>query len=286
VVRERSFTIWLVLGALLLAVLNLPVSVTQGVKNTVREFLSPMQEAASGFVRSVREGFSSVRGLGGLVSENQRMTAEVARLQSEVRDLKALERENEQLRHALNFASRAQRDLIPAEVIARSRDGWWQTLRLNKGAAAGVAADQPVISIDGLVGKVASVSGRTADVLLLSDPTCRVAAQLLRTGTFGVVAGRGPSWEGQVICRMDFINKNTQILPGDEVVTSGLGGIFPKGLLIGYVDKVYTDRSGLYQYADVISKAELGTLQYVFAISGVSPEAPYVHRATSAEGGP
>lgn len=284
--RERSFTIWLVLGALLLAVLNLPVSVTQGVKNTVREFLSPMQEAASGFVRSVREGFSSVRGLGGLVSENQRMTAEVARLQSEVRDLKSLERENEQLRHALNFASRAQRDLIPAEVIARSRDGWWQTLRLNKGAAAGVAAEQPVISIDGLVGKVASASGRTADVLLLSDPTCRVAAQILRTGTFGVVAGRGPSWEGQVICRMDFINKNTQILPGDEVVTSGLGGIFPKGLLIGYVDKVYTDRSGLYQYADVISKAELGTLQYVFAISGVSPEAPYVHRAAGGEGGP
>lgn len=284
--RDRSLTIWLVLGALLLAVLNLPVSVTQGVKNTVREFLSPMQEAAGGFVRSVREGFASVRGLGGLVSENQRMTAEVARLLSEVRDLKSLERENEALRQALHFTSRAHGDLIPAEVIARSRDGWWQTLRLNKGASAGVAADQPVISIDGLVGKVASVSGRTADVLLLSDPTCRVAAQILRTGTFGVVAGRGPSWEGQVICRMDFINKNTPILPGDEVVTSGLGGIFPKGLLIGYVDKVYTDRSGLYQYADVISKAELGTLQYVFAISGVSPEAPYVQRAPAPEGAP
>ena len=284
--RDRSLAIWFVLGALLLAVLNLPASVTQGVKDGVREFLSPMQEAARGFIRSVREGFSSVRGLGGLVTENQRMTAEVARLQSEVRDLKALERENEQLRRALNFASRAQRDLIPAEVIARSRDGWWQTLRLNKGAAAGVAPDQPIISIDGLVGKVASVSGRTADVLLLSDPTCRVAAQILRTGTFGVVAGRGPSWEGQVICRMEFINKNTQILPGDEVVTSGLGGIFPKGLLIGYVDKVYTDRSGLYQYADVISKAELGTLQYVFAIRGVSQEAPYVHPLPTAEATP
>lgn len=274
--RDRNLAVWLVLGALLLAVLNLPTSVTQGVKNLVREGLSPMQEAVSDFTHGLREAWGSLRGLGGAVVENQRMQAEVARLLAEVRDLKAFERENEQLRRVLGFASRARNDLIPAEVIARGRDGWWQTLRVNKGALAGIQPNMAVLSIDGLVGKVSSASEQTADVLLLSDPTCRVAAQVLRTGTFGIVAGRGPSWEGQVICRMEFINKNTPILPGDEVVTSGLGGVFPKGLLIGYVDKVFTDRSGLYQYADLISKADLGTLQYVFALRGVSPGAPYV----------
>lgn len=274
--RERSLGLWLALGVLLVAVLNLPSALTQAVKNTVREFVAPIQEAATGFTRSVREGVSSIRGLGGLMSENQRMSAELARLMAEVNELKSLERENEQLRRALDFHLRARRDLIPAEIIARSRDGWWQTLRVNKGASDGLRADLPVISLEGLVGKVASVSEHTADVLLLSDPTCRVAAQVLRTGAHGIVAGRGPNWEGQVICRMEFINKNTAVMPGDEVVTSGLGGVFPRGLLIGYVESVSTDRSGLYQTANVISKSGLGTLAYVYAVRAVSPDAPYL----------
>ena len=65
---------------------------------------------------------------------------------------------------------------------------------------------------------------------------------------------------------MEFINKDKPVLPGDEVVTSGLGGIFPKGLLIGYVDSVSIDRSGLYQQAHIIPKAEVGGLYYVFVV--------------------
>lgn len=281
-VRERRFTIWVLLVVLLLALVNLPAAQSLGVRNAVRSALAPLQESVTGGLRRLREGWATVRGLGGMALENQRMATEVARLLGEVRDLKSLERENEQLRGVLGFASRAQRDLIPAEVIARSRDGWWQTLRLNKGSDDGVAPDQAVISVDGLVGRVASVSARTADVLLISDPTCRIASQILRTGSFGLVAGRGPQWDGSVVCRMEFINKNIPIQPGDEVITSGLGGIFPRGLLIGYVDRVVTDRSGLYQYADVISKADVGTLQYVFAVRDVSRGAPYVRSAGEA----
>ncbi len=273
--RERRLVLWLLLVVLLLALLNLPAAQSLGVKNAVRSALAPLQESVTGGLRRLQEGWAAVRGLGGMALENQRMTAEIARLLGEVRDLKSLERENEQLRGALGFATRAQRDLIPAEVISRSRDGWWQTIRINKGAEHGVAPDQAVISVDGLVGRVASVSARTAEVLLISDPTCRVAGQILRTGSFGLVAGRGPQWDGSVVCRMEFINKNIPIRPGDEVITSGLGGIFPRGLLIGYVDRVATDRSGLYQYADLISKADIGTLQYVFAVRMVSPDAPY-----------
>ncbi|MCZ7591522.1 MAG: rod shape-determining protein MreC [Kiritimatiellae bacterium] len=274
--RERRLTIWVALVFLLLVLLNLPAAKSLGIKNAVRTAIAPLQESVANGSSRLREGWATVRGLGGMAVENQRMSTELARLQSEVRDLKSLERENERLRGVLGFSSRASRDLIPAEVIARSRDGWWQTLRLNKGSDDGVEADQAVISVEGLVGRVASVSQKTADVLLLSDPTCNVAAQMLRSGAYGIVSGRGPQWDGSVICRMEFINKNIPVRPGDEVITSGLGGIFPRGLLIGYVDRITTDRSGLYQYADIISKADLGTLQYVFAVRGVSANAPYV----------
>ena len=283
--RQRNLTIWLGLLALLLAVLNLPPAASQSVKNLVRETIAPLQESMTDLLRSLREGVTSVRGLGGLVEENKRLSQEVVRLLAQQRENKVLQRENEDLRRQLGFVARAAEDLVAGEVVSRRRDGWWSTLRINKGASDGLKPEQAVISMDGLVGKTVSVSERTADVLLLSDPTCRVAAQILRTGSFGLVAGRGPSWEGQVVCRMEFINKNVPIVPGDEVITSGLGGVFPKGLLIGYVDRVYTDRTGLYQYADIISQADLGLLQYVFAVTRVSPDAPYVHQVTG-EGGP
>ncbi len=279
---ERRYTIWVLLALLLLALLNLPDAVSQGIKNAVRAALAPLQESVSRTGLRLREGWATVRGLGGLAGENQRMAAELARLLGEVRDLKNLERENEKLRGALEFSSRARRDLIPAEVIARSREGWWQTLRINKGSDQGVAVDQAVISVDGLVGRVASVSDRTADVLMLSDPTCQVSAQILRTAAFGIVSGRGPQWDGSVVCRMEFINKNIPVQPGDEVITSGLGGIFPRGLLVGYVDRIATDRTGLFQSADIISKADLGMVQVVFTVRAVSRDAPFVR---AAEGG-
>ena len=283
--RQRNLTVWLGLLALLLAVLNLPPAASQSVKNLVRETIAPLQESMTDVLRSLREGVASVRGLGGLVDENKRLSQEVVRLLAQQRENKVLQRENEDLRRQLGFVARAAEDLVAGEVVSRSRDGWWSTLRINKGASDGLKPEQAVISMDGLVGKTVSVSERTADVLLLSDPTCRVAAQILRTGSFGLVAGRGPSWDGQVVCRMEFINKNVPIVPGDEVITSGLGGVFPKGLLIGYVDRVYTDRTGLYQYADIISQADLGLLHYVFAVTRVSADAPYVHQVAG-EGGP
>ena len=192
------------------------------------------------------------------------MAAELVRLRDEVRDLRTLEKENNELREALEFARHSDRKLVPCEVIARDLTGWWQTIRLDKGSAEGVASGMAVITSDGLVGRTVSVSARTCDILLISDAGCKVSAQIARTGSFGIVSGSGPSGAGQASCQIDFINKNTPILAGDEVITSGLGGVFPSGLLIGYVDKVYTDKTGLYQKADIIPKADLGALTYVF----------------------
>lgn len=265
--RERSIVVWVVLGAVLLAVLNLPDKISHQAKAALRESIAPLQGAVSGFARKVRESFRSIRGIGDAISENRKMAAELVRLRNEVRDLQALDRENIQLRSQLQFFRTSERRLVPCEVIARDITGWWQTIRLGKGTGDGIAPNLAVVSSDGLVGKTVDVSARTSDVLLISDPGCKVAAQVARTGAFGVLEGTGPSESGHVICRMKFINRNMPVLAGDEVVTSGLGGIFPKGLLIGYVDRVVTDETGLFQQADVIPKADLGVLTYAFVVS-------------------
>jgi len=266
-VRDQGFIVWVVLGAALLAVLNLPESVTQHMKAVFREGLAPLQGAISSVSRKSQESIEAIRGIGGLVTENQKMAAELVRLRNEVRLLKTYETENIALRQQLDFDQRSARDLIPAEIITRDVSGWWQTVRLGKGATDGVTANLAVVTSDGLVGKTVAASPRTADVLLISDPTCKVSAQISRTGLYGIVSGKGRTRKGEVFCEMNFINKDKPVKVGDEAVTSGLGGIFPRGLLIGYVDSVELDPSGLYQKALIIPKADLGALDYVFVVA-------------------
>lgn len=285
--KNTGLVIWVLVAAVLLTVLNLPIAVSRQAKAALREAIAPVQSVLSGFSRKVRESVKSIRGIGGLLAENQKMAEELAHLRSEVRDLKALEQENTDLRAQLQFARRADFRLIPAEVISRDITGWWQTVRLGKGSADDVTLNTAVVTMDGLVGRTTDLSLHTADVLLLSDPGCKVSAQIARTGSFGIVSGRGASASGQVVCQMSFINKNTPILAGDEVVTSGLGGVFPKGLLVGYVDQVHTDESGLFQRADVIPKADVGALSYVFVVAGqANPIDEYLLRRRTAEGAP
>jgi rod shape-determining protein MreC len=284
--RDRSILLWVVLGAVFLVVLNLPDVVSSQAKAMLREGISPLQGALSGFSRWVRESVRSVRGIGGLMRENQQMSAELVRLRNEVRDLQALLQDNAELREQLRFIGQAKRQLTPCEVIARDITGWWETIRLSKGSSDGVSMDMAVITSEGLIGKTVDVSSRTCDVLLISDPVCKVSARIARTGAFGVVEGKGPARSGQAACQMEYINKNVPVLPGDEVVTSGLGGIFPKGLLIGYVDKIYADETGLFQRADIIPKADLGMLTYVFVVAEKGSEVDeYPRKASPPAGG-
>lgn len=270
--RENRLITGLLLAVVLVVILNLPESVSGAFKGFVREAVAPLQDAVHRGWRSLGEAAASVRGFGSLARENQRLGSELAALRAEIRDLRALAAENEELRRELRFHARAPRQLIACEVLARDPDGWWQTLRLNKGRADGVLPNLAVVAAEGLIGRTVEVSEHTADVLLVSDPACKVAVRIPRTSTFGVLAGRGPSWRGETLCRIDFVNKNAAIRPGDEVVTSGLGGIFPKGLLVGYVgDQVFADRTGLYQQADVVSRARLGQLQYAYVVRGQPP---------------
>lgn len=264
--NERSPVRWLVLVAVVIALLNLPASMSGALKSAFRETARPLQRAVDSTVGSTIGFVKSIGRIPRLISENEDLLLEVERLQAERTYWRKLEAENETFRQLLALRPRPEVNWIAAQVMHRTSDGWWQTIRLNKGSADGILDNMPVVSAEGLVGKTVAVSRNTADVLLLSDPAMSVSTRMTRTGSFGVLRGRGPSWQGQVFCRMDFIHKNDDIRAGDEVVTSGLGGVFPENVTIGYIERVYTDPSGLYQQADVITRADLSSLRYVFVM--------------------
>lgn len=262
--KDRRWIALCAIGLVVLASMNLPDSTSVRVKGAVRDGISPFQAALSGGVRELREIVRYIRGIGDLALENRALSEEIVYLRGEMRMARELERDNRMLREQLGFVRRFPSQLVSCEVIGRDSTGWWQTVRLDKGAEAGVAEGRAVITPDGLIGRTVSVSVRTADVLLLSDPTCKVSARLARTGAFGVVEGLGVKPGEQPACRMEFLSRRADVQPGDEVVTSGMGGLFPRGLLLGRVARVEPAESGLYQTAWIDSAADLDTPEYAF----------------------
>ncbi|MFH1969314.1 MAG: rod shape-determining protein MreC [Verrucomicrobiota bacterium] len=260
---RRNFYILILAGILIVVLFNLPGSTTARMNNFLRDAMLPLSRPMARVLTLGRGLFSNEP----QTANHIQLLAEIAQLRLELRQAQALERENRALRQMLGLSAHVGRRLIAAEIIARDVNAWWQTARLNKGLADGIALDMAVITPAGLAGRIIRISRTTSDVLFLVDPACRISARLTRLDAFGIVRGQGVSWRGQASCRMDFISKAAQIIPGDEVVTSGLGGVYPSGLVIGRVDQVRLDPSGLYQSADIVPTSNFRSLDLMFVMS-------------------
>lgn len=276
VLRNRKLVYAGVAGLLLIVAFVLPSSLSLKGKGVVRGGVAPAERGTSGFVQRLSEAVSAIRGMGGAVEENRELSQELVRIQAELNKLRDVEAENLRLRRAFEFRRKQPRPMIPCDVVSRNISGWWNTVRIGKGTGDGIRNNHAVISPDGFVGKTIEVSKRTAEVLLLCDPACRVSARIERANTFGLVRGGGVNLWGHPVARMDFIDKDTEVRVGDEVVTSGLSGegdVSPKGVHIGYITKVHRDDSGLFQYAEIAPSATVSLLDYVFVISEMTEEA-------------
>lgn len=268
--KERGIVFWVMLSISFIAVLKLPDSVTNSAKIAARESISPLHELVTGFSNRVRNTFRSIQGWGGLVDENQQLAREIVEMKSQIHELESLKTENVELRKKLSFKQHTKRELIAAEVIARDISGWWQTIRLDKGYEDGARKDLAVVTDQGLVGRVKDVTARTCDVLLISDPNCKVSCIIPRNSGFGVLSGKGLSLKGEVLATLSLINRNLDVEKHDPVVTSGMGGIFPKGILVGHIEDIDYDSSGLFKKADILPMQDLGSITYVFIIASES----------------
>ena len=275
VLRNRKLVYTATAGLLLVVAFVLPASLSLKGKGAVRGVVAPAERGTSGLGQRLSEAVSAIRGMGGAVEKNRELSHDLVRIQARLSQLVDVEEDNRRLRKAFKFHHQTPFSMIPCDVISRNISGWWNTVRIGKGSAAGIRENHAVISPDGLVGKTIEVSKRTAEVLLVCDPACRVSAKVERANIFGLVRGGGVDLKGHPIARMDFIDKDTEVLEGDAVVTSGLsgeGGVSPKGVHIGYVVKVHRDGSGLFQYAEIAPSATVSLLDYVFVVSASDAE--------------
>lgn len=260
---------------MILITLNFPSPVSRSLKNATRDLLAPLQELGASYSMRLRGAGNAIRGWGGLPEKNAELQQQVMLLQQKLVELDELREQNFLFREKLEFQQRQERELIAATVLARDISGWWQTVRIQHNGSPFIQPERAVINEKGLVGRVSEVSGRTADVLLISDPACRVAVQIGSKGAFAVLSGQGLSWRGQVLCKLTFIDKNITVERGDEVMTSGLGGVFPKGIRVGTIESVSLDQNGLHQSAEVSPAVDLSQLDVVFlVVEDALPEIP------------
>ncbi|MBI4413072.1 MAG: rod shape-determining protein MreC [candidate division NC10 bacterium] len=195
-------------------------------------------------------------------AENLRLQEEMAALREEVRRLAEAGLENSRLRRLLDLPAGREFDLVAAQVIAKDTTNWFKTIMINKGSEAGVQRSLPVIATEGLVGRVLEVMPWTAKVQLLTDPVSSVGALLQEQRGTGLVTGD----RGQT-ATVKYLPLMAEVRVGDVVLTSGMGGVFPKGILIGTVTATHRKSGALFQEAAIQPSVDFGRLEEVLVIT-------------------
>jgi len=168
---------------------------------------------------------------------------------------------HERLKALFQFKQAINMPALAAQVIGLDPTGWFRSVIIDKGAHAGIAVDMPVVNASGVVGRVVSVSPHYAKVLLIIDQNSAVDCLIQRSRDRGMVRGRSAE-----ACDLDYMIKTSDVRVGDKVVTSGLGGVFPKGIPIGQVIKVEDSPGDLFRYITVKPVVDFSRLEEVLII--------------------
>ena len=203
-----------------------------------------------------------------LREENQALKDEIAAMQEELRQARDDSEENRRFRKLLNLREKKRDlgDLESARVIRRSSSNWTSSLTLDQGTDHGVAVNNCVITEEGfLVGVVTEVGYNWCTVLTVTDTDTSLGAEIFRTEDIGVAEGDF-ALMGEGRLKLSYLPAECTLLNGDLVMTSGLGGYYPSGLVIGTVESVRLDDSGATQYAVVTPAADLDNLRQAFVV--------------------
>jgi len=242
----------------------------------VASALQPFEVAVERVARPFRDAYGWTKELFTARSENERLKAENEQLQQQVIQNESALQENVHLKALLAYRSSPAFPVdykgVSAEVIARPSGSFDQTIVVSAGSDDGVVPEAPVVTADGLVGTVTSVTGGAARVRLLTDEQSAVSAIDLRTNADGVVR-HGPSGDALVL---DRVTKKENVNVGDEIITAGwrsgqLASLYPKGIKIGEVTFVGRLSTDLYQQVQVVSGVDFSGLDSVFVLVSKRP---------------
>jgi rod shape-determining protein MreC len=264
--RKRNY---LALGAvtlLALLILSLPPRVTAQLKLTIGSLFLPLFGLANTTQQLPADLADSVLPRRELLQQIDRLRRENDQYKALAVQTAAIARENDQLHSLFGWQQQqAPWKLKLANVVMRDPANWWRTVQIDLGSRDGLRENLPVLTAEGLVGRVSTVGLTRSQVVLIGDPNCHVSALVENPAhDMGIVSASGPLDVSLV--DLTYLSGSASLKPGQNVITSGLGGVFPKGISVGQVVDSRPVEFGLYTEARVKLSANLGALEQVWVL--------------------
>ncbi|GHV18719.1 cell shape-determining protein MreC [Clostridia bacterium] len=218
-------------------------------KDGINTIMMPFQIACTNTSTAVSNFFGHFADLDEAQKKNVELENKVAQLENNARDIESYKAENQRLRGLLDLKDTLRKtNSVAAHVIAKDIGNWYSTFTIDKGSTSGIAAKQAVITNKGLVGYVSEVGAKWAKVTTIINDGTSVGGIVVRTQDVAIVEGNFNLQEARV-CKMTYISKGANIVTGDAIETSGLGGIYPKGILIGIIRDIKAETQTVSQSA-------------------------------------
>lgn len=269
--RDRVFIGVLVLATVVVLTLDFRTGMLEGVSEVATQVAGVFQGGVRAFVRPFESIFRTVGDLATLRAQNRRLVEENRRLRLETETFGDIARENVRIRRLLQLEEGSGLVGVHAEVIASSLSGLERSVVIDKGTRARITTDRPVLSPEGLAGRVILVGSSSAKVLLLTDAQSAVGVRIGESGETGLVRGTGGRELSLELVSRTALDQGA-VKPGDVVVTSGYqGSIYPAGLPVGRIDKVTLAPRGTSYTITVQPFVRFSALDVVSVIVGTAP---------------
>ena len=228
--------------------------------------VSPFIRVTSATIHGITGTWRDYVDLRTVREENKRLQLETTMLKRRLDQLQDQALETQRLERMLAMRRASQAEFLTARVVGKDATNWFKTIVLDRGSLEGIRRNQPALAPDGLVGRVVEVTPTSARVQLLTDPVSAVGGLIQRTRVTGIVSGNLGTG-----ARVRYLPLMADVAVGDLVVTSGMGGVFPKGIPIGRITVVERRSGALFQEASLQPTVDLSRLEEVLILTSPTP---------------
>ncbi len=264
--RSRQIKYFLLFGVFLTFILIIIISTVGrqefgSLQKAALELVGPAQVAVSRTGNYCRNVWQDYKALWNVREDNKRLQEELRRYKALTSDYREAVATNLRLRKLLEFKESLPPPTLTAEIIGKDPSLWFRTVTVNRGSSDGVRKGMPAVTVEGIVGQVLDTSPHYAKILLATDPNSAIDVLIQKTRVHGILNGNGNN-----AYQLQYVLKKSDIKKGDMVVTSELGGVFPKGLPVGAVSSVIRSRRGMFQRIEVEPVVDFSMLENLIII--------------------
>ncbi len=240
------------------------------VSNLLNSAVSPIQKVFSASAEKVDSSISFFKDSKAIKEENKKLREKIDLLEKENNELKGFKEKNIELRAALDLKNQLNEfDFAGANIIANDAGNWFNTFTIDRGTNDGIKRDNTVVSSRGLVGRITVSGPFTSKVTSIIDVDSTVTARVTKTADHVVVKG-DINLKDKGLCKVEFMTAGADISVGDTIETSGMGGIFPKGIIVGKVKEVRQINSELNRFAIIEPAVDFNRIEEVYVLKNKS----------------